>query len=44
MARDVVEVLLGLYPDTDLGVVIMGHSMGGALAAMVAEMMADMDS
>ena len=43
MARDVVEVLLGLYTDTDLGVVIMGHSMGGALAAMVAEMMAGMD-
>ena len=39
MARDVVEVLLGLYTDIDLGVVIMGHSMGGALAAMVAEMM-----
>ena len=39
MARDVVEVLLGLYTDSDLGVVIMGHSMGGALAAMVAEMM-----
>ncbi len=43
MARDVVEVLLGLYTDTDLGVVIMGHSMGGALASMVAEMMAAME-
>ena len=37
MARDVTEVLTSLYGGEDVGVVLVGHSMGGALAALVAE-------
>ena len=38
MAKDVIDVLKTLYSDTDMGVILMGHSMGGALAAQVAEL------
>jgi len=37
MARDVTEVLTSLYSGEEVGLVLVGHSMGGALAALVAE-------
>lgn len=36
MARDVGQVISHVYDGLDVGVVLMGHSMGGALASLVA--------
>ena len=37
MVRDVSSVLSSLYSGQEVGVVLVGHSMGGALAALLAE-------
>ena len=37
MVQDVTAVLASLYSGQDIGVVLVGHSMGGALAALLAE-------
>ena len=36
MARDVIDVISHVYEGVNVGVIIMGHSMGGALASLVA--------
>lgn len=38
MAKDVGQVLTELYPNHDIPVLLIGHSMGGAIAVHVAHM------
>ena len=44
MAADVAAVLGAVYRGADTGVVLVGHSMGGALAALTAELMSGQEA
>merc|ERR1711952_133353 len=44
MAADVAAVLGAVFRGTDTGVVLVGHSMGGALAALTAELMSGQEA